>query len=109
MTAISSRAGVQFRHLELFPFDLAESLNQGGIMSLSLRKTGTAAALAAFLLVASLAPVPAAAAHSCQYRIHRAEENLRKAVHRHGEHRRQAAQRRRELESLRAYCRDGRY
>lgn len=42
--------------------------------------------------------------NDCDQRIHRAEENLRKAVERHGEHSRQAEERRHELEEARRRC-----
>ena len=41
----------------------------------------------------------------CEQRIHRAEDNLRQAERRHGEHSRQAQQRRRQLEEARERCR----
>jgi len=40
----------------------------------------------------------------CDQRIHKAEENLRKAVERHGEHSRQAEDRRHELEEAERSC-----
>jgi len=40
----------------------------------------------------------------CNQRIHKAEENLRKAVDRHGEQSRQAEKRRHELEEARRSC-----
>ena len=40
----------------------------------------------------------------CERRIHKAEENLEKAVHRHGEHSPQAEKRRHELEEVRERC-----
>ena len=40
----------------------------------------------------------------CRRRIHNAEENLRKAVERHGEHSRQAEKRRHDLEEARRGC-----
>ena len=40
----------------------------------------------------------------CEQRIHKAEENLRKAVDRHGEHSSQAERRRHELEEARRSC-----
>jgi len=40
----------------------------------------------------------------CNQRIHKAEENLRKAVYRHGEQSRQAEKRRHELEEARRSC-----
>ena len=46
--------------------------------------------------------------NDCHERIHKAEENLRRAVDRHGEHSREAEQRRRELEEIRNRCRDDR-
>jgi len=42
----------------------------------------------------------------CEQRIHKAEENLRKAVDRHGEHSSQAEKRRHELEETRRSCGD---
>jgi hypothetical protein len=41
---------------------------------------------------------------NCDQRIHKAEENLRKAIDRHGEHSSQAEQRRRELEETKRSC-----
>jgi hypothetical protein len=41
----------------------------------------------------------------CEQRIRRAQDNLRRAERRHGEHSRQAQQKRRELEDARAHCR----
>ena len=43
----------------------------------------------------------------CERRIHNAEENLRKAIARHGEHSRQAEKRRHELEEARERCHHG--
>jgi Ni/Co efflux regulator RcnB len=40
----------------------------------------------------------------CEQQIHRAQENLDKAVRRYGEHSRQAEQKRRELEQTRERC-----
>lgn len=61
--------------------------------------------LSAFVLgavmVVSGAGVVQAHAESCDKRIHRAEHNLADAVRKHGEHSRQAEQRRRELEEAR--------
>ena len=45
----------------------------------------------------------------CAKRIHRAEENLRKEIDRHGEHSRQAEEKRHELEEVRKACREGYY
>ena len=78
-------------------------------MSKIIRRTGTAGALAVFLLIASLAPLQAVAAPHCRQRIERAEDNLRRAIRKHGERSRQAEQRRRELENARARCHGGRY
>jgi hypothetical protein len=78
-------------------------------MSKIIRRTGIAGALALFLLMASLAPVAAVAAPHCRQRIERAEDNLRRAIRKHGERSRQAEQRRRELENARARCHGGRY
>ena len=64
-------------------------------------------ALGAGLLLGTAAPT-FAADRNCAHRIHQAEINLDKAVHRHGAHSRQAAERRRELEHARASC-GGRY
>ena len=43
----------------------------------------------------------------CERTVHKAEQNLEKAVHRHGEHSRQAEQRRHQLEELRERCHMG--
>ena len=40
----------------------------------------------------------------CRKRIHKAEENLKKEIDRHGEHSRQADKRRHELEEIRRNC-----
>ena len=42
----------------------------------------------------------------CEERIHKAEDNLRRAIHRHGEHSRQAEQKRHQLEEARERCHD---
>ena len=41
----------------------------------------------------------------CEQRVRRAQDNLRRAERRHGEHSRQAREKRRELEDARARCR----
>ena len=41
----------------------------------------------------------------CEKRIHKAEENLHKEVRKHGEHSRQAAKRRHDLDEAREHCR----
>lgn len=43
--------------------------------------------------------------NNCQQRIHRAEENLQRAIRRHGEHSREAERRRHELQEVRRSCR----
>ena len=40
----------------------------------------------------------------CERRVHKAEENLERAIRRHGEHSRQAERRRHELEEAREHC-----
>jgi len=65
------------------------------------------ATLGVWLLVA---PTPSCDHdRECAKRIHRAEENLRKEIDRHGEHSRQAEEKRRELEEVRRACREGYY
>lgn len=64
-----------------------------------------AVALIAFALI--IGTVPARGDdrdEKCERRIHKAEENLERAVHRHGEHSRQADQRRHQLEEVRERC-----
>lgn len=64
-----------------------------------------AAALIAFALIAGTVPVRGDDRdEKCERRIHKAEENLEKAVHKHGEHSRQAEQRRHDLEEAREHC-----
>ena len=74
-----------------------------------LRKTKLSiAALIAFGFVAGTIPARAYDRddeRKCERRVHRAEENLEKAVHRHGEHSPQAERRREQLERVRARCR----
>ena len=69
-------------------------------------KTGVLAViLAAFFLFGSAPPARALDRDDkCERRIHRAEENLEKAIRRHGEHSRQAEQRRHQLEEVRERC-----
>ena len=43
-------------------------------------------------------------ASRCAHDIHKAEVNLDKAVHKHGEHSRQAEEKRHQLEAVRARC-----
>lgn len=69
------------------------------------RKPGILAAiLAACFVLGSTAPSQAFD-ERCERRVHQAEVNLQKAIRRHGEHSRQAEQRRRELEEARERCR----
>lgn len=62
----------------------------------------TAVLLSAFLMLGGTVPVQART--NCQKRIEKAENNLRKAVAKHGEHSRQAENRRRQLEEAREKC-----
>ena len=48
--------------------------------------------------------LPARAEGRCERDIHRAEDNLRIAIEKHGEHSRQAEKRRHELEEVRHRC-----
>jgi hypothetical protein len=64
----------------------------------------TAAVLASFLFVGSVVPSRADDHDRCERRIRKAEQNLDKEVRKHGEHSRQAEQRRRELEQARSTC-----
>jgi hypothetical protein len=76
-------------------------------MSHKLRKTGMAVLLGASLLMGVSVTTQAQAPdrhYRCEQRVRRAEENLRRAIARHGEHSRQAERRRRELEEVRARC-----
>ena len=68
-----------------------------------------ALAFGAMLLAGSASPALAESRRGCERRIHNAEVNLHKAIHRHGEHSRQAQERRRELERARASCGAYRY
>jgi len=43
----------------------------------------------------------------CERRVHKAEENLERAVRKHGEHSRQAEQRRHQVEETRESCHMG--
>lgn len=51
------------------------------------------------------ATLHADARDKCEKRIHTAQKNLDKEVRKHGEHSRQAEDRRRELREAREYCR----
>jgi hypothetical protein len=64
-------------------------------------------ALGVFLLAGGVARTLASDnGRHCDQRIHKAEENLRKAVDRHGEHSRPAEKRRHELEEAKRGCGD---
>jgi hypothetical protein len=71
------------------------------------KKTGVLAALlSGFLLLGSAVPMHAFDKddRKCERQIHNAEEALEKAVRRHGEHSRQAEQKRHQLEETRERC-----
>lgn len=55
-------------------------------------------------LVGSSVPARADRDDKCERRIHQAEEKLRVAIQRHGEHSRQAHKRREELEEVERRC-----
>ena len=76
-------------------------------VDMSLKKMFVKTMLSAMLGVSLLAGVatPARGDDKCSRDIHKAEENLEKAVRKHGEHSRQAEQRRQELEAVRERCR----
>jgi len=65
-----------------------------------------ATTLAVLFLLAAAVPLRASADdEKCERRVHKAEQNLEKAVRKHGEYSQQAEQRRRELEEARERCR----
>ncbi len=68
-------------------------------------KTVLCAMLGASLLAGAATPARADRADKCRRDIHKAEENLEKAVRKHGERSRQAQQRRHQLEEVRERCR----
>ncbi|HEY6272869.1 MAG TPA: hypothetical protein VIX19_12885 [Terriglobales bacterium] len=70
-------------------------------------KSGVLAAiLAAMFLMGSAVPVRALDRDDkCERRVQKAEDNLQKAIRRHGEHSPQAEQRRHQLEEAREQCR----
>jgi hypothetical protein len=70
------------------------------------RKAGLlAAALCGFLIVGGAAPAQARPRDErCELRIHRAEEKLEQAIHRHGPNSRQAQKRRHQLDEAREHC-----
>ena len=69
-----------------------------------LGKTMLCTMLGAALLAGVVTPARADNDEKCRRDIHRAEENLEKAVRKHGEHSRQAEQRRHELDEVRERC-----
>jgi hypothetical protein len=74
---------------------------------MSLKTIFAKTTLCALLTISLLAGVstPARADDKCMRDIHKAEQNLDKAIHKHGEHSRQAEDRRRQLEEVRERCR----
>lgn len=74
---------------------------QGGSMLIPSFRTFSLLTLSGLLLVGS---VTASAADRCDKRIRDAERSLQQAVARHGEHSRQAEQKRRHLEDVRRGC-----
>ncbi len=69
-----------------------------------LRKVSSIAIAGAFLI--STAGLLLARDHDdkCEERIHKAERNLEKAEHKHGEHSKQAEKQRKELDEAREKC-----
>jgi hypothetical protein len=67
-------------------------------------KTILCAMLAMSLLAGLATPARADRDDKCRRDIQKAEENLDKAVHKHGEHSRQAEDRRHQLEAVRERC-----
>jgi len=67
-------------------------------------KTMLGAILAVSLLAAVPMPAHADGDDRCRRDIQKAEQNLDKAVRKHGEHSRQAEERRRQLEEVRQRC-----
>ena len=70
------------------------------------------AASVVFLFLAGAVPIQARDRdhdrdERCERQIRRAEQNLHKAIRRHGEHSRQAEQRRHDLEEARERCHRG--
>ena len=67
-------------------------------------KTMLCAMLGASLLAGAATPARADRDDKCRNDIRKAEQNLEKAVRKHGEHSEQAEQRRRQLEEVRERC-----
>lgn len=61
---------------------------------------------ALMLFGSSVIAIAADRDRKCEERIHKAEDNLRRAIHRHGEHSRHAEQKRHQLEEARERCHD---
>jgi hypothetical protein len=70
-----------------------------------------AAALSVFMLLGCITPTLAFDKdrddRKCQKQMQKAEQNLQKAVRKHGEHSRQAEDRRRQLQEVRERCHRG--
>lgn len=62
------------------------------------------ALLGASLLAGTAVPAHADQDERCRRDVHRAEQNLDKAIRKHGEHSRQAEDRRRQLDEARERC-----
>ena len=60
--------------------------------------------LSACLMVGNAIPAHADRDDRCRHDVQRAEQNLEKAIRKHGEHSRQAEDRRRQLEEVRERC-----
>jgi hypothetical protein len=71
-----------------------------------LRRTTIVAVVLGGLLFGGAAPMHAHRYAWCEHRIHEAEQDLRRAIHRHGEDSREAEMRRHRLEEIRERCRD---
>lgn len=67
-------------------------------------KTMLCAILGASLLAGTATPARADRDDKCRHDMQKAEENLEKAVRKHGERSKQAEQRRRKLEEVRERC-----
>lgn len=70
-----------------------------------LRRSGVAAAVLSGILLIGTAVPSLARDRGCENRVRKAEQNLHKEIQRHGEHSKQARQRREQLERERANCR----
>jgi F0F1-type ATP synthase epsilon subunit len=75
---------------------------------MSVKTILTASVMAGALFAGAAVPATAVDRRErCEQKVRKAEDNLQKAVRRHGEHSRQAEQKRDALERARANCRDG--